>query len=85
MAALWLSWGIIGLANFIFTLPAYYLIDKHGRRFLLLTTYPGMALSLLGACLSFMIPIESPARIGVLCFFLAIFIFFYAWGQGVGK
>jgi hypothetical protein len=27
MKALWLSWGI-GLANFIFTFPTYYFIDK---------------------------------------------------------
>jgi hypothetical protein len=27
MDALWLSWGL-GLANFVFTFPTYYFIDK---------------------------------------------------------
>src|SRR2546429_2341554 len=83
MGALWLSWGI-GLANFIFTFPAYYFIDKRGRRFLLLTTYPGMALSMLAACLSFMISVQSHVRIAVITFFMFVFIFFYSWGQGPG-
>lgn len=81
MDALWLSWGI-GLANFIFTAPAYYLIDKRGRRFLLLVTYPGMAASMLAASLSFMISVDSSARIAVIAFFMFVFIFFYSWGQG---
>ena len=84
MGALWLSWGI-GLANFLFTFPAYCLIDKHGRRFLLLVTCPGMAISMLAACLSFLIPVESGARIGVIAFWMFVFIFFYSWGQGPGK
>ncbi len=84
MGALWLSWGI-GLANFIFTFPAYYMIDKRGRRFLLLVTYPGMALSMLAACLSFMIPVSSDARTVATPFWLFVFIFFYSWGQGPGR
>lgn len=84
MGALWLSWGI-GLANFIFTFPAYYMIDKRGRRFLLLVSYPGMALSMLAACLSFMIPVRFGGRIAVMSFWLFLFIFFYSWGQGPGR
>src|SRR6202012_2196316 len=57
-AALWLSWGV-GLANFAFTFPAYWWIDTRGRRFLLLATYPGMIISMLGACLSFLADSDS--------------------------
>lgn len=36
---LFLSWGI-GLTNFLFAFPAYWLIDKRGRRWLLLVALP---------------------------------------------
>ena len=81
---LWLSWGL-GLANFLFTFPAYWGIDKYGRRKLLLMTYPGMILSLLGACLSFTsggTDTERTVRVSVFSF---LFIFFYSTGQGPGK
>jgi MFS family permease len=81
MEALWLSWGL-GLANFLFTFPVYYFIDKRGRRFLLLATYPGMILSMLAACLSFLIQDNQSARSGVIAFFIFVFFFFYSWGQG---
>jgi len=81
MEALWLSWGI-GLANFLFTFPVYYFIDKRGRRFLLLATYPGMTLSMLAACLSFLIKDGHSARPAVIAFFIFVFFFFYSWGQG---
>jgi MFS family permease len=88
--ALWLSWGL-GLANFLFTFPAYWWIDKYGRRFLLLATYPGMILSLLGACLSFLggdsdtaSGGDETARIVRVCVFIFLFIFFYSLGQGPG-
>jgi len=81
MKALWLSFGL-GLANFVFTFPVYYFIDKRGRRFLLLATYPGMALSMLAACLSFMIEDSHSARPAVVSLFIFIFFFFYSWGQG---
>lgn len=82
-AALWLSWGV-GLSNFLFTIPAYWWIDTRGRRFLLLATYPGMILSMLGACLSFMGASDTgkEARVG---FFMFLFILFYSLGQGPGK
>lgn len=40
------SWGF-GMLNFVFALPAVYMIDTFGRRFLLLTTFPGMSACLL--------------------------------------
>ena len=82
MEALWLSWGI-GLANFLFTFPVYYFIDRRGRRFLLLATYPGMALSMLAASLSFLIKHDQSARSAVIAFFIFVFFFFYSWGQGM--
>lgn len=81
MAALWLSWAL-GLANFIFTFPVYYFIDKRGRRFLLLATYPGMILSMLAASLSFLIQGNQTARSAVIALFIFVFFFFYSWGQG---
>jgi len=80
--ALWLSWGF-GLANFLFTLPAYWWIDTRGRRFLLLATYPGMILSMLGACLSFLGPSDTGKEASV-SFFMFLFILCYSLGQGPG-
>jgi MFS family permease len=82
-AALWLSFGV-GLANFLFTLPAYWWIDSKGRRFLLLATYPGMLFSMFGACLSFLGTSDNgkEARVGL---FMFLFILFYSLGQGPGE
>lgn len=80
MRALWLSWGI-GLANFLFTFPTYYFIDKRGRRFLLLLGFPAMAISMLIACLSFNIH-PSGLRDGFIILFIFAFFFFYSWSEG---
>lgn len=78
-----MSWGL-GLANFLFTFPAYWGIDMLGRRFLLLSTYPGMIVSMFGASMSFLggTGDERNVRVGVFMFF---FILFYSLGQGPGK
>jgi MFS family permease len=73
-----------GLANFLFTFPVYAFIDKRGRRFLLLSSYPGMILSMLGACLAYNIR-DDTRRLVVLVLFMFLFVFFYSWGQGPGK
>ncbi|KAF2187274.1 MFS general substrate transporter [Zopfia rhizophila CBS 207.26] len=81
LGSLWLSWGL-GAANFIFTLPVYWFIDKRGRRFILLFwSYPGMFFSLLAACLSFYIKDEIP-RQAVVTLWIFCFFFFYSVGQG---
>ncbi|ERF73758.1 hypothetical protein EPUS_01012 [Endocarpon pusillum Z07020] len=80
--ALWLSWGI-GLVNFVSGLPAYWLIDRYGRRFLLLITIPGLALSMLAAAFSFNIPEEQQkAHTGVISLFWFIFMAIYSLGMG---
>ncbi|KAF2721108.1 hypothetical protein K431DRAFT_76523 [Polychaeton citri CBS 116435] len=82
LGPLFLSWGT-GLVNFIFAFPAYWLIDKKGRRWLLLVTLPFLALSLLGASLSFLIPrAQNDAQGAVVATFAYIFYFFYSWGVG---
>ncbi|KAL5114649.1 hypothetical protein ACEQ8H_007442 [Pleosporales sp. CAS-2024a] len=78
-----------GLANFLFTFPIYGFIDQRGRRFLLLASYPGMILSMLGASLAYRIdngsndgPDSSRRRLIVVVVFMFLFVFFYSWGQG---
>lgn len=78
---LFLSWGI-GLVNFLFAFPAYYLIDKRGRRWLLLVALPFMALSMLGASLAFLIPAGSPAHAPVIGVLVYIFMVFYSPSMG---
>ena len=80
--ALWLSWGV-GLANFVFALPAYLWIDTRGRRFLLLATYPGMIFSMFGACMSFLA--NDSVKKPLICTFMFLFVVFYSCGQGPGK
>lgn len=45
-----------GIVNFLFAIPAVYTINTFGRRNLLLTTYPLMAVCLFWAGFSFLIP-----------------------------
>lgn len=78
---LFLSWGI-GLANFLFAFPAYYFIDRKGRRWLLLVTIPLMALTILAAGLSFLIPASTHAHTPVIGLFTFIFVAFYSCGMG---
>lgn len=79
----WLNFGI-GLANFIFTLPAYRYVDSKGRRFLLLTMYPLMTLTMLAAALSWMHP-NPDGRAGLVITFIFLFVMAYSVGQGPGK
>ncbi|KAH8587183.1 hypothetical protein B0O99DRAFT_584890 [Bisporella sp. PMI_857] len=79
--ALWLGWGF-GLTNFLFAFPAYSIIDKGGRRPLLLTTIPILAITLLGAAMSFKIPEENKAHNLVISVFIILFTMFYSFGLG---
>ena len=70
-----------GLINWLFAFPAVYTIDTFGRRNLLLTTFPLMALFLLMTGFSFWITIEK-ARLAVVA--LGIYLFAMAYSPGEG-
>ncbi|KAH8816984.1 hypothetical protein F5884DRAFT_241499 [Xylogone sp. PMI_703] len=80
-AALLASLGY-GIVNFVFAIPAIFMIDKFGRRSLLLSTFPHMAWTLLAAGCCFYIPKSSNAHVGLIAFFVYIFTAFYSVGEG---
>ena len=53
-----------------------------GRRFLLLVTTPGLAVTMLAAGLSFNIPEDDRARIPVISIFFFLFMVLYSVGVG---
>ncbi|KAL9635848.1 MAG: hypothetical protein Q9164_003211, partial [Protoblastenia rupestris] len=65
-----------------FAWPAVRTIDTFGRRALLLFTFPHMAWTLLATAMCFYIPTDSPARLGLLAFFIYLFAAFYSPGEG---
>ena len=71
------------MCNFLFTLPAFYLIDGFGRVALLLATYPGMIVFMLATTLTFACAGLGVPKVAVetLVFF---FTAFYSVGQGPG-
>ncbi|KAF2016999.1 putative MFS sugar transporter [Aaosphaeria arxii CBS 175.79] len=71
-----------GVINFLFAIPAIYTIDTFGRRNLLLTTFPLMALTLLFTGFSFYIREGSTAR--VACIALGIYLFGIVYSPGEG-
>jgi len=70
-----------GVINFLFAIPAIYTIDTFGRRNLLLTTFPLMAIFLLFTGFSFWIP-ETKARLA--CVALGIYLFGMVYSPGEG-
>jgi sugar porter (SP) family MFS transporter len=78
-----LGWGTI---NFLMAIPAIYTIDTFGRRNLLLTTFPLMALCLFFTGFSFWIPTSednpNPARIACITLGLYLFGIVYSPGEG---
>ncbi|KAI5123855.1 hypothetical protein M0805_005672 [Coniferiporia weirii] len=71
-----------GCVNFFFALPAIKTIDTFGRRNLLLTTFPLMALFLLMTGFAFWIPESSKAHIGVIALGIYLFTAVYSPGEG---
>ncbi|KAF2267306.1 hypothetical protein CC78DRAFT_541754 [Lojkania enalia] len=71
-----------GIINFLFAIPAVYTIDTFGRRNLLLTTFPFMAIFLLFTGFSFYIPEGDTAR--VACIALGIYLFGIVYSPGEG-
>lgn len=70
-----------GLINFFFAFPAIFMIDKYGRRFLLLHTFPWLGLFLLIAGFAFWIP-DLQARIGVVTMGIYVFSAIYSFSCG---
>ena len=81
IVALLVSWGF-GMTMFVFALPALYTIDRWGRRTLLLSTFPNMFWTLLATGMSFYVPSESRAHLGLIALFIFIFVAFYSPGEG---
>ncbi|KAE8136097.1 hypothetical protein BDV38DRAFT_272369 [Aspergillus pseudotamarii] len=77
----WLNFGF-GLANFLFTIPAYRYIDWRGRRLLLLISLAGMFLSLLVIGFFFRIEADKVKLALVSTFTIGFFTFFYGIGAG---
>ncbi|KAF9884237.1 hypothetical protein FE257_001969 [Aspergillus nanangensis] len=70
-----------GITNWIFALPAVYTIDTFGRRNLLLTTFPLMALFLLFTGFSFYIPDLTPRT---ACVATGIYLYMIVYSPGEG-
>ena len=66
------------MTNFLFAFPAYYLIDRKGRRYLLLATFPLMALTLLAAAFSYKIH-PGTTHIAVIYFWFILFTVSRTW------
>lgn len=85
--ALLVSMGT-GIVNWLFAIPAIYTIDTFGRRNLLLTTFPIMALCLLFTGFSFYVPDTpepdnySPLRVGLIATGIYLFMAVYSPGEG---
>lgn len=79
--ALIASFGF-GLVNFVFAWPAVWTIDTFGRRNLLLFTFPNMFWTLLAAGMSYFIPKDNKAHLGLIAFFVYLFGAFYSPGEG---
>jgi len=71
-----------GVINFVFAVPAIYTIDTFGRRNLLLTTFPFMALFLLFTGFAFWIPESSNAHIACVACGIYLFGIVYSSGEG---
>ncbi|KAL4872658.1 hypothetical protein BDV12DRAFT_193380 [Aspergillus spectabilis] len=80
----WLNFGF-GLANFLFTIPAYRYIDgshHKGRRLLLLVSLAGIFVTLVAISSFYLIPSEH-TRLGLISVFtIVIFLLFYGIGAG---
>jgi hypothetical protein len=70
-----------GIVNWLFAIPGILTIDSKGRRWLLLTTFPYMALCLFFTGFSFLIPNEQ-ALLG--CVATGIYLFMVGYSPGMG-
>ncbi|KAL6299918.1 hypothetical protein BKA93DRAFT_882053 [Sparassis latifolia] len=79
-SALIASWGF-GMLNWVFAFPAVKTIDTFGRRNLLLTTFPLMAIFLLVTGFAFWIP-PGKGRLAVVALGIYLYIICYSPGEG---
>jgi len=81
--ALYASLGY-GAVQVVFTIPTLFLIDTKGRRTLCLITFPLMAIFLLAAGLSLLVPetASQGARLGPVVLFVYLFTIMYSMGEG---
>jgi hypothetical protein len=79
---LWFSWGI-GLTNFAFALPTYFLIDTRGRKWLLMVTLPvlGCILAVVAGGFS-LSDNQNSVRTPVVAVFTYTFTAVYSFGVG---
>ncbi|KAH9886117.1 hypothetical protein F4778DRAFT_759067 [Xylariomycetidae sp. FL2044] len=70
-----------GATNFLFAIPAIYTIDTFGRRNLLLTTFPLMAICLLITGFSFWIP-KGTGQLATVTVGIFLFMMVYSPGEG---
>jgi MFS family permease len=73
---------VFGLLNFLGAFPAIWTMDTLGRRSLLLLTLPFMAVTMLGIAMSFKIPVDNSAHLGVLATLVYLFCLLYSPGCG---
>ncbi|KAI9760258.1 MAG: hypothetical protein M4579_001772 [Chaenotheca gracillima] len=80
-----------GIINFLFAIPAIYTIDTFGRRNLLLTTFPLMAIFMFFTGFSFLINTKMPDgspnpgdKSRVACIMLGMYLFAVVYSPGEG-
>ena len=73
-----------GIVNWLFAIPAFYTIDTFGRRNLLLTTFPLMAIFLFFTGFSFYIPEDSMPTAKLACVATGIYLFMMVYSPGEG-
>lgn len=71
-----------GILNFVFALPAVWTIDTFGRRNLLLSTFPFLALFQLLTGLAFLLPDQSKGQTAMALTGMYLFSVFYSPGEG---
>ncbi|KAF8253279.1 hypothetical protein K440DRAFT_593060 [Wilcoxina mikolae CBS 423.85] len=71
----------VGAINVVFALPAFYWIDSKGRRYLLLATFPWMAVAMLWTSQAFRVH-DTDAKVGLVLSGMYLFTAFYSFGEG---
>lgn len=70
-----------GIVNWLFAIPALYMIDTFGRRNLLIVTFPLMSVFLLITGFGFYLP-DGPGKLGMVATGIYLFMVVYSPGEG---